>query len=144
MAVTLSLSGFGDWLNRMGQAAASIDLQPALRIAAVMCGAAIKENFVRESDPSGRPWAPLKRSRRNSKGKDEILQDTRAMMASFGLLRLAKTEMDYGSNVDRALWHQHGTKKMVARPIVGVTAALAEKVAKVVAEQVIKQLGTVK
>lgn len=82
-----------------------------------------KRRFVTKTDPDGAAWAPLKpstvaRRRKKSKG---ILTDTGRLMGSISHTSSATTAL-IGTNVFYAPFHQHGTRKMLARRFLGIGA----------------------
>jgi phage gpG-like protein len=143
--MTFTLKDFDRWLGGLAALPARFDPVPAYRVIGVLLTAAVKENFAAGHDPEGRPWAPLKNPRGRRRG-GKVLRDTGLLMASFGSGGHHVEAFDrrgglvWGSNLDRAAWHQHGTRRMPARPMIGFTARISEKVSLVVAEQVVKQL----
>jgi len=71
----------------------------------------VKQGFERESEPFGAPWAPLKRR------TGKILQDTGRLKNSF-TPRATADGFRIVTNVAYAQYHQRGTRRMVARPLV--------------------------
>lgn len=111
--------------------------------------AEVQLGFRRQRDPYGEPWAPLKRDRarnvaaaeqnrrtgrgrRSSKGK--ILRDT-GRLANSLLGKANGGQVVIGTNVEYAPYHQYGTRHMVDRRIIPMTA-FPEKWASIVAHVV--------
>jgi phage gpG-like protein len=62
----------------------TLDFSPALKVVRQLLISETKDNFRRERDPAGRPWAPLKttwKRRRGKHAKAKILQDTGKLRA---------------------------------------------------------------
>lgn len=80
-----------------------------------------KRRFATKTSPDGSPWAALRPSTvaRRRKGSKGILTDTGRLMGSISHTSSAR-EAVVGTNVAYAPFHQHGTRKMVARQFLGV------------------------
>jgi phage virion morphogenesis protein len=88
------------------------------------------ERFGTKVSPDGAAWAPLKQPGKN-RGSGDILVDTgtlRGSIASFvtGDAAGAGTGVQYGG------FHQHGTRKMVARPFLGFSDENVDEITRVV------------
>ena len=101
---------------------------------------ATADNFRREQDPAGNPWAPLKRKYAKSK---KILVDTGDLKESVtragakgSVARITRTKLEFGTEIPYGRYHQHGTKRMARRQFVGVNDAILEKIERVFAEWV--------
>lgn len=101
------------------------------------------QGFQREVDPDGVPWKPLKRPRRNSKGRDRILQDKGFMRSSVtakgarnSFERREHMAMEMGTNIDYAVYHQYGTRFIPVRQFLGVSAALADRMREIAGDWV--------
>lgn len=73
--------------------------------------------------PDGTPWAPLKPSTiaRRRKGSKSILQDTGRLLGSISHTA-SRNRAIIGTSVEYAGFLQGGTKNMVARPFMGISA----------------------
>jgi len=78
-------------------------------------------HFDQESGPAGK-WADLRPSTIARKRGGQILFDTGRLRGSIGVVAGHK-QVEVGTSVAYARFHQHGTRNMVARPFVGLTAA---------------------
>lgn len=74
-----------------------------------------KQNFARGRGPGGETWAPLKMPRPRGSGGQKPLRDTGLLMASVTtrgakgtIERVTDLTLTLGTNLDRALIHQHG------------------------------------
>jgi phage gpG-like protein len=99
-----------------------------------MCGAKIQEQTTRrfvstKMSPEGAKWAPIKVSGGGRRGKKkakqkrrstDILVDTGRLMGSIMSSVLNSKQVEVGTNVEYAGYIQGGTRKMVARPFLGV------------------------
>lgn len=101
-----------EWQKRFGAAAVAKAKQTILENVAEEALALVAEGFSKEQAPSGARWAPLKVRR----GK--ILQDTGRLRASFHRKTIAGNRVTIGPGVAYARYHQTGTSRMPARPMV--------------------------
>ena len=77
-------------------------------------------HFERETGPAGK-WADLRPSTiaRKRGGQGQILSDTGQLRGSISAV-IGANEVEIGTNVFHGKFHQHGTRKMVARPFLGL------------------------
>lgn len=93
--------------------------------------ATVADAFRTEGSSGGSKWAPLSEAYREQKARAYpgrgILERTRALMRSFerggagNVLRIAPRALVWGSSVDYGRYHQSGTSRMPARPIIRLT-----------------------
>ena len=78
-------------------------------------------HFEQETGPAGK-WAGLRPStvRRKRGGQRQILSDTGRLRGSISAV-IGAHEVEVGTNVFYGKFHQYGTRKMVARPFLGLT-----------------------
>ena len=110
--ITGDLAKIDAWRKRFGEAAVAKVKRTILENVAEEALELIAEGFSKEQAPNGAPWAPLKQRR----GK--ILQDTGRMRASFHRKTIGGDRVTIGPAVKYAAFHQSGTVRMVARPMV--------------------------
>jgi phage gpG-like protein len=65
--------------------------------------------------PTGRKW-----KKRKDKKRHGLLTKSRKLLRSIRVQRINRNEMQVGSALDRALWHQDGTRNMTGRPFMGL------------------------
>lgn len=107
--------------------------------------------FEQDVDATGAAWPPLAPATIRKKGHDTILEDTRNLRDS--LTKLAHSDairdlitggpqeaMTFGTSDEKAYWHQHGTRKMPARPPVGMTDERLGETCERVADELVRQL----
>lgn len=127
---TFDLTNYATALSAAVQA--PVDYGPLLRKVAVLLRSEVLGCFDQSRSPDGVPWAPLKLStirRRRKGGKGaKPLRDTGILMLSATasgakghVEQVTATSLVYGSNLDRAGWHQGGTKTIPPRPFVGLS-----------------------
>lgn len=108
-----------------------------------------KKGFRDERDPDGVPWKPLKYPRRNSKGRDRILQDTGLMRTSVTAMggqntdEIGPTWLEWGTSVPYAKYHQYGTSRIPQRQFLGVGKDLADAVTEQVADFVETEIARI-
>lgn len=94
----------------------------------------IEERFQTETDPTGQPWAPLKRPR-----PGKILTKTGKLRRSFeypfrtdstGMLKWIQLQVL--NKVPYGVFHQEGTVKMVARPFLGFTQKMMDRIERLI------------
>lgn len=89
-----------------------------------------KQNFVKESDPDGKKWAPLKATTLKRKRSGKILRETSRLINSIqpqvlnakGIVRATTA---YG------IFHQTGTRKMAKRQFLGIGKEDEQKITKI-------------
>lgn len=125
MPATIEFTFFGDkeisrTFDRIIDA--TTDLSPAFE--------AMADDFAsiesRRFDAEGPGWAPLAPSTLKRKKGGQILVETGKLKASvtrrpFGVERIGSQDAEFGSNDPIGFYHQHGTPKMPARPVVKLT-----------------------
>jgi phage virion morphogenesis protein len=94
-----------------------------------------KMRFVTQTAPDGSKWAPLRPSTLRYKKTKAILRESGAMAASI-TFRVAGNAVILKPSVDYAIFHQLGTKRMEARPIMGFEADDAEAISKILAKYI--------
>jgi phage virion morphogenesis protein len=151
---TVDLSGLSAALGRAGQAPA--DYRPLLKQYVVLLGSQAKQCFDQQRSPDGAAWAPLKRQRNRKRDKrarksgrgtgQKVLRDTGLLMASVTgqgsghVETLTATSLTYGSNLFYAGFHAYGTRRMVARPFLGISAKTAAVMAQMCADFVRRRM----
>jgi len=94
--------------------------------------------FTESRDPYGAGWAALK------KRQGKPLRDTGRLGNSFQAKSITESGFTVGSNVVYGGYHQSGTKRMTARPMVpghGLPEQWAESFAEVAGEILAEKLG---
>lgn len=80
----------------------------------------IDDTFRKQEDPYGSKWAPLSaatiKAKRKRGGIQKILQDTGRMRATANY-RVTGSKLVVGLSDRKAAFHQYGTRRMPARPI---------------------------
>lgn len=107
-----SLSGLSRVLAKLGSGDFKRDLLSEMATVAV---AMAQEEFMTSRDPYGSAWAPLKRPRRGGLGAGPLLATgkTKGRIRS----RLFADGFFLVSPTPQSVYHQGGTRRMVARPI---------------------------
>lgn len=112
------------------------DNRPALAEIADDFREMISEQFATEGRAGGTPWAPLalRTLRRRRGAGSTILYSTGALERSFldplaagRVEELEEQSLTLGSNLPYARYHQTGTRRMPARPIVVLSGARSER-----------------
>ncbi len=153
----MTLEALADLLEDTAQAVVTYAPSEACQATiGVILSADTKENFAGSHDPDGLPWQPLRKPRRNSRGKDKPLVDWGVLMqnaaAAAGVAEVVgipggiRIEIDAGSifghdGTVRGQWHRLGTRTIPAREFLGVSADAAEAIGEVVVLDHAKQLG---
>lgn len=82
--------------------------------------------FRQQAAPTGAAWAPLAAStltrRRGGGAGARILQDTGVLRNSITTQLLSSHAVAVGTRMEYAKFHQFGTRKMPARPMLGLSA----------------------
>ena len=144
LALELSPEAFAAFLGKKADALAHLDLTPAWARVAAFFFAQSQMSFVGSRSPAGAPWAPLKNpSAARGGARARPLRDTERLMRSFGagaehVERVTATSLVWGTAVPYAGFHQFGTRRIPARPFLGLTPAAAETVGRIVAAELAK------
>jgi phage virion morphogenesis protein len=146
IAFGFSLLGGPEVRQSLGRArAAAGDLRPLMDQISAALAEQTEDAFERERDPeTGEAWARLAPStieQREEQGywPGLILQRTGDMADSI----VADAGADFASlAIDQpyAFWHQVGTERMPARPILGVSDALADQILGLVEDHIAGRL----
>jgi len=120
----------GEFRRVMGQLiAGASDLSPLMAAISGHFAAAAERAFDAESNPAnGTPWQPLapstmKQRTRRGTWPGSILQVSGELAAS-GVAQHGRDFAELVFGAPHAVYHQFGTKKMAARPFLGVDALL--------------------
>ncbi|EFL88292.1 phage virion morphogenesis protein [Ahrensia sp. R2A130] len=114
--------------------------EPALNAAAAAVeNQTVKRIVATKTAPDGSKWSPLADSTVASKGTDNILVDTGGLAGS--IQRTVGGDIAIvGTNLAYAGYLQGGTKKMPARPFIGISASDEQEVRRVF-ESVVRRLA---
>ncbi len=142
VALEYTFVELADELTRAGADLGRLDLRPALREVELLLVSDVRRNFDEQHGPGGLVWAPFARtpSRKRGGATAKLLRDTGLLMASYtpgasgNVERVEPLSLVWGSNLDRAAWHQFGTATIPARPQAGITDELAGKAEMIVGE----------
>ena len=141
---TLNLSDLPNWLD--GIDPSKIDLRAVLRTVGLYLASQAKRNFDQGQSPDGVPWAPLVRPSRKRGGPTaKPLRDTGILMASMAagadhVEDIDAASLTWGTNVWYAGFHQHGTRRIPARPFIGLTPQMEMRIAQIVIDGIAKQV----
>ena len=121
----------------------AFDLRAALRTVALYLSSQAKLAFVNQASPDGVPWARFKRPPSVKRGgpSAKLLRDTGILMGSLTgqtdsghVEEITATSLRWGTNVRYGAFHQHGTKRMVARPFLGITPAMLKRITQILGD----------
>src|SRR5262245_26052808 len=143
----VSLAGLAGVLGSVG---GPLDYQPSLKLVAVYLAAQARRSFDEGRGPDGRPWRPLKKpSKRRGGASAKPLRDTGLLMASLSARGAQHVEeyqpaaLEFGTAVRYGRYHQDGTRTIPARPFLGTTPAMDERIGEIVADQLARQVADV-
>lgn len=94
------------------------NLRPALGQVGTYLERKAKVRFVKEQTPDGSKWAPLKPSTLSRKKTRAILRETGNLVNSIAFT-VGTDEVRIKPSAEYGIFHQTGTRKMVARPFMG-------------------------
>ena len=103
------------------KAAKAKTLDKPLRESGVYMARVTRLNFAQESDPDGKPWAPLKPSTLRSKATSAILRESGATAGSIMMKGPSGNAVTVSVGTEQAIYHQTGTSKMAQRKIIGIS-----------------------
>ena len=118
--ITFEMQGFDGATLRVSRLA-QIEPDQLLTVLGNQVRSQTLRHFEQESGPAGK-WAGLRPStvRQKRGGQGQILSDTGRLRGSISAV-IGPAEVEIGTNVFYGKFHQHGTRKMVARPFLGLT-----------------------
>lgn len=94
------------------------NFRPALGEVGAYLERKAKLRFVKQQAPDGTKWAPLKPSTLLSKKTNTILRETGNLVNSIAF-NVGADEVRIKPSAEYGIFHQTGTKNMVARPFMG-------------------------
>ena len=107
------------------------DLQKPFAEAGLYMERETKLNFLRQTSPDGKPWAQLKPSTLKRKKSGAILRETSALIGSIQFAGATNSGATVIAGTDYGIYHQFGTRKMVARPFMGISPAHEQQIEKI-------------
>lgn len=107
-----SLAEYSRALSDLGKVPARMSASVAKDIKAL-----IVKQFATGTDPYGNAWAPLKASTLKRKKSNMILVETNDMFNSINVAPMQGAGVAITIDETPAIYHQRGTGKMAARPI---------------------------
>lgn len=107
------------------------NLQKPLREAGLYMERETKLNFAKQSSPEGSPWAALTPATLKRKRSGAILRETSALVGSVQFMGASNTEAKVGAGTSYGIYHQFGTRKMAARPFIGIAPRHEPKIEKI-------------
>lgn len=103
--------------------------------------------FAGEFDSNLEDWAPLAKATIDRKGHDRILVETGALRESLvhvggagNIHDVMPRGMLFGTEIEYAVFHQEGTRRMPARPPVGVSEETLDKFVERIADSAVEKL----
>jgi phage gpG-like protein len=120
------------------------DQQPALAAIADDCREMIAEQFASQGGAEGTPWAPLAPSTlRRRRASPSILYATGALRRSLTepgaaghIEELEDQSLTLGTRLPYALYHQTGTRRLPARPIIVLSEVRAQRWTEIVRREI--------
>ena len=103
--------------------------------------------FENETAPDGTGWAPLAASTIKAKGHDVILHETGRLGTSLfsrtadSIRDIDPTFLTFGEDVPYSAFLDVGTRRMPARPHVGLNEDMVDKTAEIIAESTVVVAG---
>ena len=144
MRVVLDIAGDVQ-LNRelLGVSGRAVDMRPAFVAILDLWRAETAEQFGTEGQHASGGWKPLRpataAAKRRRGQRPEILRATDALMRSLvephdgnPIARVTPSELEYGTKVEYAKFHQLGTRRMPRRRPVALTEGARQRTVKIV------------
>jgi len=110
-SITGDIARLVEWQRKVAEAK-SVALSRLTKNVGETLISLVRDGFEGEHDPYGGAWAPLKVR------EGAILQDTGALRNGWHRSGNSNSSVTIAPSVDYADYHQDGTSKMVARPMV--------------------------
>ncbi len=126
-------------------------MRPTLKLWFDLLQSDLALGFLNSRSPEGETWAPLKRKRSpippHNPGRRPLIDfgDLLASVAGQGSGHIENVRDDggvFGTSDRKAAFHQAGTRRMVARPFLGVPSDSADELANMAADELIRQIAT--
>jgi phage virion morphogenesis protein len=134
--ITIELQGLERARARLNVVATGQLKRTVLEMAGVVVEGQTKRRIVAgKQSPDGQGWAPLAASTVKRKGTDNILVDTGRLLGSISHI-VSGDQAIIGTNVAYAGHLQHGTRKMPARPFLGLSDGDVSELERVIAAAV--------
>lgn len=147
MTTTVDTSALDAVLNDLQSVVLNCDYQPMLEAFQAVIAHGEAEAFVAQSTPGGEPWEKLSEVTIRRKGHDVILIETSALMVSLvdingpGNINMTMSHgLIFGTDVEYAMFHETGTSKMPARPVVGMSDETLDDLCERVAQTTIDSI----
>ena len=145
---TVRFTEVGAWSRQFEAELTRLDWRPFFKVARLLIVADTKQHFVQATAPDGTPWLPLKRtSKRRGGSRAKPLRDTGLLMMSVTangqghVEEITARQLVFGSNLDRAGWHNFGTRTIPARPFLGFSPKLVAQIDRAAADYAAKALA---
>lgn len=121
MSVSITIDGANEIVIALDQLdSRATNLAPALNESALFMERETKLNFARQAAPDKTPWAKLKPSTLREKRGGGILVRTGALSGSIAAQPATANQVTVkSSGIKYGIFHQFGTRRMVARPFMG-------------------------
>jgi phage gpG-like protein len=146
-SVDLSIDQVCEYFEGMAEAVEKVDLTPVFEEIALMFSEATRECFDNSRDPWGNPWAPLKTPQFNKLPFSGKLVERRPLVKTGNLMRHASDKvaigprtLEIGSGVPYSIFHQEGTRRMVARPFLGWSEWMLNRAGEMVAKYLVEAM----
>ena len=130
-----------DAVSDLRQLARALKDKSYLKEAGLYMERETKINFARQSAPDGTPWAPLAPSTLARKRSGAILRETSALVNSIAARGPFQNTVRVGATMEYGVYHQFGTKRMPARPFLGIEPKHHEPIRKIVEAHLARALS---
>lgn len=136
--VKLEADNFKDFMKQLKQG--TKNMAPAFRDFADYMRKETENQYATETDPEGRPWAPLKPSTIKRKKTPYKLRETLVMYNSIGV-NVTDEKFIFAIKDDKYKYHHTGTSKMPARVVLAITNDRRKKANEFVIAQIRRVKG---
>ena len=132
----LKLTDLPGWCDELAARLVNVDLAPLFRRLSLYLVRETRRNFEEQHSPDGVPWAAFVRSPNKRRGgpSAKLLRDRDILFGSLTagsanhVEEIMSSSLIWGTNVPYGGFHQDGTKNMEARPFVGITLAMTNRI----------------
>lgn len=131
------------YLQGLGERLQSISFRRPLQTVALYLASQARRCFDESRAPDGSPWAPLVApSARRGGASAKPLRDTGLLMASLTgqgaghVEQISDVAILWGTNVAYGSHHQYGTRRIPARPFLGLTPSMESRISLIVTDYV--------
>jgi hypothetical protein len=146
---SITLADLPGWTRGLADRLAGLDLTRPLQTVGLYLAAQARRCFDEQRSPDGVPWAGWKHppSARRGGPSAKLLRDRDVLMASlvgkgaYHVERVTRASLLWGTAVPYGKYHQDGTRTIPARPFVGVSGPMLDRIEQILLDYAARVFG---